>query len=34
MVTHNILRYTFPDVFSSRFKTSLSYTVDAAVPAY
>ena len=33
MVTQDVLRYTFPDVISSRFKTSLPYTADAALVA-
>jgi hypothetical protein len=33
IVTQNFLRYTFLDVFSSRFKASYAYTVDAALVA-
>lgn len=33
IVTHTFLRYTFPDVISSRFQTSLPYTADAALVA-
>lgn len=34
VVTHNFLRYTFPDVISSSFKADLTHTADAAIPAY
>jgi hypothetical protein len=34
IVTHNFLRYTFPDVISSRFKASFPHTADAAISAH